>query len=126
MTRRAGYREWFAVPVLWCCVQLFAVAGDMPAAIVSFDDSEVEVIKDGDFDYLSIDDFPALPLKVHDKDSKGFLLVNTKDGGTVWVSPSYVTTDTLRDMKKNCQPQKVAQQSDKRQYGVRGVAEDCQ
>mgnify|MGYP001817301906 CR=1 FL=1 len=126
MTRKSGCRRALAVAVLWCCVQLFAVAENIPSSIVSFDDSEVEVRKDGNFDYLSIDDFPALPLKVHEKDSKGFLLVDTKDGGTVWVSPSYVTTDTLRDMKKNCQQQKVAQQRDKRQYGVRGVGEGCE
>ena len=83
MTRKSGCRRALAVAVLWCCVQLFAVAENIPSSIVSFDDSEVEVRKDGNFDYLSIDDFPALPLKVHEKDSKGFLLVDTKDGGTV-------------------------------------------
>lgn len=112
--------------ILWWCALSVATAGGTPGFIVSFDDSEIEVIRDGDFDDLPVDDFPVPPLEVLGKDGRGFLKVKTKSGEDVWVSPSYVTTDTLKNMKKNCQTRKIARQGDKRQYGVRGVGEECQ
>ena len=93
--------------------------------IVSFDDEEVEVRINDEFDYWPASKLGALPITILEKDSSNFVRIKTADGVAVWVSLSYVTTDQQTVLKKSCQSQQLAQSANKKQYGIRGIGESC-
>ena len=94
--------------------------------IVSFDDEEVEVRVNGEFDYWPASRLGKLPIAILEKDSNNFVRIKTADKAAVWVSLSYVTTNQQAVLKKNCQSQQLAQNATKKQYGVRGIGESCE
>lgn len=94
--------------------------------IVSFDDEEVEVKVNDEIDYWPASKLGKPPISILAKDSSNFVKINTAGHGAVWVSLSYVTTDQQKAMQKNCQSQKLAQNENKKQYGIRGIGESCQ
>ncbi|MBL4712596.1 MAG: hypothetical protein JKX75_08900 [Gammaproteobacteria bacterium] len=93
--------------------------------IVSFDDEEVEVKVKGEFDYWPASKLGTLPITILEKDSSNFVRIKSSNGAIVWVSLSYVTTDQQAAMKTSCQSQQLAQNANKKQYGVRGIGESC-
>ena len=121
-------KKYFYVPLFISLVIMLAnqsVIADGGSRIISFDDEEVEVRVNGDFDYWPAHKLGTPPIDILDKDDSNFVKIKAASG-EVWVSLSYVTTDEQAAMKKNCQSQQLAQSGSKKQFGVRGIGESCE
>ena len=121
-------KKYFYVPLFISLVIMLvnqSVIADGGSRIISFDDEEVEVRVNGDFDYWPADKLGTPPIDILDKDDSNFVKIKAASG-EVWVSLSYVTTDEQAAMKKNCQSQQLAQSGSKKQFGVRGIGESCE
>lgn len=93
--------------------------------IVSFDEEEVEVRIDSEFDYWPVSKLGTLPISILAEDDSNFVQIDTGEHGIIWVSLSYVTTAGQQSMKKNCQVQQISESSGRRQFSARGVGESC-
>ncbi|MBA1446048.1 MAG: hypothetical protein FE835_14315 [Gammaproteobacteria bacterium] len=112
---------------LACALSLaFSVGAESPSnVIVGFDSDEVEVREAGEYRYQSVDGLGEPPITVLATDQSNFLKIQTPEGKEVWVNQSDVLTGDLQNLKPDiCHRAAIAQASDRRQYGLRGVGEN--
>lgn len=124
MLKNYSFVQFFLALLLMLSFQT-SIAENVGSNIISFDDEEVEVRVNDDFDYWPASKLGKPPIKILDIDDSNFAKIKTSSG-EVWVSLSYVTTDEQAAMKKNCQSQQLAQSGSKKQFGVRGIGESCE
>jgi len=93
--------------------------------VIGFDDTEVEVLaEDGGVDYLAVEDIGEPPLPILEDDGRGFVRVQTRDGGMVWLGRSYLQTDEQVEVP-SCHDARLAKASDRTMASARGVGEAC-
>ena len=115
-----------ALSVLLCLSWMPAQAADL---FITEVEDEVEIKTSSGMDYVDKTALGKLPLKVLGSDDDNFFKVRGPDKKVMWVNSSFVTTSEEDGRalygKVNCHTVSVAKKSDKKQYGARGVSEEC-
>ncbi|RDH89527.1 MAG: hypothetical protein DIZ79_11750 [endosymbiont of Lamellibrachia luymesi] len=127
MDRQNPHRRGTLFTLTCALLLAFSVRAELPPhEIVGFDSDEVEVREAGKYRYQSVDGLGEPPITVLATDQSNFLKIRTPEGKEVWVNQSDVLTGDLQNLKRNeCHRASIAQASDRRQYGLRGVGESC-
>ncbi len=121
--------------VAWVCGALFllfvtSLSAEPPADskarayIIGFDDTEIEVLEDGEIDFRAVEDIGDPPLPILEDDGRGFVRVKARDGSMLWLGRSYLQTDEKTEVP-TCHDARLAKASDRTMASARGVGEAC-